>query len=212
MRYDLDGVCGAIHSTATVEACEVRFAAPPPWAKFLAELDRHQVWRLPDQSQLPADSMMVLDGWGFTAEVRNPAGYRRYRYDNPEAHRAPEAQDAGAIGRSLRLINGLVAPNVHRRTYRGLSVSAPGVQGFRPCDSTQVWEAGGDFRPISRLRPGYDTLALPVESLYVEVRGMLAAPGLAAQWRSRYPEVLDIDSVLHQEPWRNGRCAWGPAD
>lgn len=208
MRYTLDGVCGPIRSAGSVEACRARLTARPPWAQVLAGLERHRVWTLPDQAALPPDSIVVLDGYGLTVEVRTAAGYRRYTYDNPNAHRGAAWADADSIYDLVASVSRFLRPSVHRRVYRGLVIAgAKPPMRMQPCDSTAWWEFSGDLRGVGRGRPRPDSLAPPAESLYVVVRGELAAPGLAAEWGSAYPEVLQADSVLHAEPWRAGRCA-----
>ena len=41
---------------------------------------------------------------------------------------------------------------------------------------------------------------------YVEVRGKKAFRGLAKEWHSPYPEIVEVDSVIAMKPWTASEC------
>jgi hypothetical protein len=156
------------------------------------------VWTLPDQDDLPRDSIMVFDGWSMTVEVRDGPRYRSYAYSNPDAHKQPEQVAASALGQmDNELFKWLPRP-ANERVYRGRLEVGPMVSEFTVCGSRIPWEASGSLGlalDSARMRlAGRDTAAR--RPYYAELRGMLAYPGLAREWERPYAEILEVDSVL----------------
>jgi hypothetical protein len=85
-----------------VAVCTSRYPREPDWRALLGELEAHQVWTLPDNSELPTIANVVsVDGGGVTAEVWNAGRYHSYSYGATELIPAPEARDGAAIHRAL---------------------------------------------------------------------------------------------------------------
>ena len=85
-----------------VAVCASRYRHDPGWRDLLRELESHQVWTLPDASELPSIGNIVsLDGNGVTVEAWDGRRYRSYGYGSTELIPAPEARDAGEIQRIL---------------------------------------------------------------------------------------------------------------
>jgi len=85
-----------------VAVCVSRYRHDPGWRGLLRELEAHQVWTLPDASELPSIGNIVsVDGGGVTVEAWNGRRYRSYGYGATDWIPAPEAKDAGEIHRVL---------------------------------------------------------------------------------------------------------------
>jgi hypothetical protein len=93
------------HLREIAVACRVRFRSPPDWNAFLAELEKHHVWSLPDESELPQHNSIVNDGVGLVVEAWDSQRYRSYHFGNPDLQPSAEARDAQAI---LTLVRELV--------------------------------------------------------------------------------------------------------
>jgi hypothetical protein len=99
-----------------IAVCRVQFTREPDWRAVLAELERHNVWSLPDASELPRvverragyEDVVVMDGVGVTVEAWNGSRYRAYTIGNPDQQPFPEYRDAWAI---LRLV--ITFPTTH---------------------------------------------------------------------------------------------------
>src|SRR5688572_17450707 len=62
-----------------VAVCSTRHTREPDWRALLQELEAHQVWTLPDQSELPSLANIVsVDGGGVTTEAWDGARYHSY--------------------------------------------------------------------------------------------------------------------------------------
>jgi hypothetical protein len=105
--------CGPVSTDTThdhyrdelVAACRVQFSREPDWRAALTELEQHDVWNLPDASELPQvvtrregyDDVVTIDGMGVTVEAWNGRRYRAYTIGNPDRQPFPEYRDAMAI-------------------------------------------------------------------------------------------------------------------
>jgi len=105
--------CGPVSTDTThtryqdelVAVCRMQFRREPDWRAALAELERHDVWNLPDASELPQvvtrregyEGVVVLHGMGVTVEAWNGTRYRAYTIGNPDRQPFPEYRDAMAI-------------------------------------------------------------------------------------------------------------------
>ena len=208
MRYTFDGVCDRIGTAGNVDACVTRFTKTPEWASLLRRVEADSVWTLPDQSEMPPDSIMVMDGYAISVEARDGATYRHYGYANPDAHANAGARHAAAIAKSVAVLWPLAAASKQRKVYRGRFTAEDGHYALAICRDTTKWGLDGDLAPLKpRRRDGtVDSLSDTIRVAYVEVRGMKAFKGLAKQWRSPYPEVIEADSVLVVRPWTAEEC------
>jgi len=85
-----------------VAVCTSRYRREPDWRGLLRELEAHQVWTLPDASELPSLANIVsVDGGGVTVEAWDGVRYHTYTFGNADLIPAPEARDADAIQRIL---------------------------------------------------------------------------------------------------------------
>jgi hypothetical protein len=207
MRYSNAGRCRTIRRFGDAEACMIRLTGPPDWRAMWDSLDVLSVWTLPDQSELPRDGKMPLDGWSMTVEVRDGPRYRSYAYSNPDAHQHPAQVAAAAIGQMNLLLAKLIPRPSNEHLYRGRLEVGPGVSEFAACGSDTVWEVygslGARLDSAGMLRAGQDTTGR--RAFYAELRGMLAFPGLAKEWGRPYGEILEVDSVLLVEEWTSPR-------
>jgi hypothetical protein len=208
IRYSLEGTCDAIRKSGDAEICLTKFSAGPNWERVLRDIEAEGVWTLPDERETVNDGVIVTDGYGITVEAREDTRYRFYSYGNPDAHKAPAAQHAAAIARAFRDVWRLLPPRRNERVYRGHFMGGSRRYAFVKCGDTAVWGLQGEIGPLMPLRADtkLDTLADTVRQAYVELRGMKAYPGLAKQWRSPYPEIIEVDSVMAVRPWRAEEC------
>jgi hypothetical protein len=92
----------ANHHDRLVAVCASRYPHEPDWRALLRELEAHNVWTLPDNSELPTIANIVTnDGGGVTTEAWDGKRYHSYTFGNTELIPAPEARDAAAIHRAL---------------------------------------------------------------------------------------------------------------
>ena len=85
-----------------VAVCTSHYPREPDWRALLRELEAHQVWTLPDESELPSIANVVsVDGGGVTVEAWDGGRYHTYTYGLSESIPTPERRDAGAIHRTL---------------------------------------------------------------------------------------------------------------
>jgi hypothetical protein len=77
VRESNRGRCGDFTIEGDTEACRGRFTREPDWRAVLGRAAAAGLWTLPDQSTLPDDRRITLDGWGMTVELR--AGLVRLR-------------------------------------------------------------------------------------------------------------------------------------
>lgn len=198
VRYHIAGRCGPPKRVGGVEACQVHFTQRPDWRALWDSLEALGVWTLPDQDDLPRDSLLTLDGWAMTVEVRDGGSYRSYAYSNPDAHRHPAQVAAAAIGRVDGHLWSLVPRPGNERRYRGRLDVGVGWSEFRVCGTNAIWGVQGRLGArLDSLRTnaaGQDSTARHI--YYADLRGMLAYPGLAGQWDTPYSEILQVDSVL----------------
>jgi hypothetical protein len=105
--------CGPVSTDTThyryrdelVAVCRMQFSRDPDWSTALTELERHDVWNLPDASELPQvvtrregyEDVVTLHGMGVTVETWNGTRYRAYTIGNPDQQPFPEYRDAWAI-------------------------------------------------------------------------------------------------------------------
>lgn len=208
VRHAIAGQCSSIRTLGDAEVCHTRLTHEADWSAILHRIEQAGVENLPDETDLPRDGLVVMDGWMLTVEVRVGDNYRTYNYSNPDAHHQPEAQRAVAIAEALRPLGRLLPPSTNTKTFRGLFVSGPQRSEFVRCGSQESWGFQGNLGTASAWSnaPPSDTLTHPVRRLYVEAQGMLAYHGLARSWGSPYPEILYVDTVLVSRAWRPDEC------
>jgi hypothetical protein len=82
--------------------CESRFRREPDWRGLLRDLEAHQVWTLPDESELPSLANIInIDGGGVTVEAWNGTRYHTYEIGGVSPVVGPEAREGEAIRRIL---------------------------------------------------------------------------------------------------------------
>ena len=87
-----------------VAVCRSRYRREPDWRGLLRELEAHQVWTLPDVSELPAVANIIsIDGGGVAVETWNGVRYHTYGVDTGVRIPlpGPETREADAIRRIL---------------------------------------------------------------------------------------------------------------
>lgn len=212
MLYGLRGSCTRFRRQASYGACRSVFARQPDWATVLDSLDSAGLWVLPDESTLPGESRLVLDGWGMIVELRAGESYRSYRYSNPDAQPWPEAAQAVRIVRALGAIDSLMRDPDVVQVYRGVTPGSHGSE-FRTCGGREAWEFEASVWDAARMA---DTVLGVQRSdssarVYVEVRGELSPEWLAREWGSPYPRVLHVWDILAVDAWTGVECgAAGP--
>lgn len=208
MRYTFEGACDRIGTSGNVDACVTRFTTTPQWESLLRRIEADSVWTLIDESEAPRDSIIVFDGYAISVEARDGANYRRYGYSNPDAHANASARHAASIAKSFAVLWPLAAPSTHRKVYRGRFTGGDGHDALAICRDTTKWGLEGNLGPLQPVRRDgtRDSVSDTIRVAYVEVRGMKAFRGLAKQWHSPYPEVIEADSVLVVKPWTEEEC------
>ena len=76
------GPCKSERVLDRTATCTADLGGAVSWAEVLAKLEGAQVWRLPDQSLLPRQRL-VVDGGAVSVEVRQGHCYRVYSYGTP---------------------------------------------------------------------------------------------------------------------------------
>jgi hypothetical protein len=194
-------------SLGSFEVCVSRFVKTPDWASVLRRLEADSVWTLPDQKSLAAGPVLVLDGDAISVEARRGTEYRAYGYVNPSANPQPEAKHAANLMGAFDSLWRLIPKSTNIRTYRGQFIRENGRTALINCGDTIEWGLEANLGVLApRLDSDSDTLSDTLHRAYVEVRGMKALAGLAKQWRSPYPEIIEVDTVLKVKPWRRGEC------
>lgn len=104
---DLYG-CQEILTRGVFQLCQARFRSEPQWSRIMNRLEGLGVWTLPDPAELTPTERLVVDGHGFSVELRDDAGFRQYAYRNPDAQPWPEARAAEQIDAIvLQLLSGV---------------------------------------------------------------------------------------------------------
>lgn len=88
-----------------VFACRVRLPASFDWSAVLRALETHDVWTLPDESEVPQSGGIVNDGVGLVVEAWNGRRYRSYHYGNPDLQPSAEAKHAQTMLELIRDIS-----------------------------------------------------------------------------------------------------------
>ncbi|HEU0012261.1 MAG TPA: hypothetical protein VFQ45_01185 [Longimicrobium sp.] len=194
------GRCGAVAMRDEMAACRALFTRAPEWGQVLAAAEAAGLWSLPDDSALPADGVVSLDGWGLTVELRDGASYRAYQYGNPQAHAWPEARQAERIAGEVRGLLALVRPSDLVRVYRGTTTGRRGAE-FVDCATGASWELSYDLAELAR-RDGivFPTRNDPSARYQVEVVGELTPEWLAREWGARLPRVLQVMELRWVRP------------
>jgi hypothetical protein len=192
--YSMAGQCRSVGRAGHAHACRVRFTGEPDWKGILERMELAELWTLPDESELPPDSIMVLDGWGMLVEIRDGSTYRVYHHGNPDAHQHPVSQKAAEIAAALNSVDSLLAPAENRKRYRGLLVPGTSHSEFTPCGKVKPWLAQG---PVSSLPDS--------GSRYIEARGLREYPGLT-RYYTEYDDGIHIDTVYVNRPWDPKEC------
>lgn len=114
MRSFVGKSCGNIGMAGHSYACRVRLAPGQNWTSAWSALEQAQVWSLPDESELPADNIVMFDGWGILVEVRDGSSYRAYHHSNPDAHNRPESRQAARLGDIVQCIWAVGTPRADK--------------------------------------------------------------------------------------------------
>lgn len=183
--------------------CRARFTRPPDWSAARRAAERAGLWQLPDESSLPDDGLIILDGWGITVELRDGTAYRAYRYGNPDRLPWPEVDSAVRIARAVRGVDSLARTPDEVRLYRGVTHGTYKA-AFRPCTGRVEWEFNSSLRHLAK----QSDMPVPdsTRPQYVEVVGVLSPAWLAERWGSSFPRVLQVHSLVRAEPWTGREC------
>ena len=213
VRYNLEGRCESIRSLDRTAVCFARFTRRPDWSALLAKIDSEGVWTLPGAQDLPKEHLpngmqiFVSDGYEMTVEARDGLRYRSYAYNNPETRKQDPAKHAAAITAAFATIGKFIPPNTNTRIFRGRYTPGTAYSRFINCGDTTTWGLSLPMDPPRMPRNGaHDFLPDTMFSAYAEVRGMKAYPGLARDWDTPYPEIIEVDSFLVLKPWRKEEC------
>ena len=200
------GRCGGFRRSADTGICRALFTREPDWRAVLQRAEAGGLWTLPDESTLPGNVPMVLDGTSMTVELRDGRTYRAYQYDVPNRRGAPESERITEIARSLNAIDSLLRTPDSERTYRGIT-SGRYRSEFRDCASGDRWQFDDDLAHMANSAGipfvhGSDTTARYV----VEVIGQLTPEWLARQFEAKYPKVLQPLRLVALQPSVDGAC------
>lgn len=209
MEYTLAGQCRSIGKSGRAGACHTRLVGEPDWKGILQRIERAQVWTLPDESELPQDSVWIMDGWSILVEVRDGAHYRAYHHANPDGHQHPVSKHAAEIAEALWTLNPLLRKGDNWRRYRGQLITGPGRRSFTSCGDSTEWEASGP----AEVYLGWiynanraDTMVHPLTRRYIEARGMRQFPGLRGEIELPYTDQVYFDTVYALRPWNPEAC------
>jgi hypothetical protein len=206
LLYSLEGQCGSVGRAGNAYACHTNLIRSPDWQAILRRMERAALWTLPDESELPPDSILVMDGWGVLVEVRDGLNYRAYHHSNPDAHGNMFSQQAVQIAAALDPVDSLLAPAENRKRYRGLLRLGSTRSEFTPCGETKPWTFQGGLSYHNELqKSGLDSLSYPTISRYVEARGLREYPGLS-RFYTQYDDGIHLDTVYVNRPWDPKEC------
>jgi hypothetical protein len=209
LRYQLAGSCTKARRVADVEACRAYLRGPPDWRRLWDTLEALGAWRLPDQHDLPRDSLLTVDGWGMTVQLRDGPRYRSYSYNNPRVEHHPAERAASAIADVVDDVWRVVAPSKHRRRVSGrITIRGNSWPELRMCGSDASWGVGGTLTPaLDSLRYPQGGGSAPGGDFYIEAFGMPLLQGMAQMWGVPYPRVFEVDSVVSTGDWNDRRCS-----
>lgn len=206
MLYSQRGRCSGFAVGARMGTCRGEFVSPPDWKAVLRRAEAEGLWTLPDESSLPRDGIMVMDGWGIIVELRDGPRYRAYYYGNPDAHEWPEAAKAVRIARVLDTIRTLLRPADVVRPYRGVT-SGVYRSEFIDCATGARWQFYDDLRSLAeRSKVPFVPTADSGARYLVDVVGQLTPEWLARRWESPYPRVLQPSRLTAVQQSPNGEC------
>jgi hypothetical protein len=207
LLYSLAGQCRQVGKEKNAYACLTKLAREPDWDSILGSMEDAGVWTLPDESELPSDGRMIMDGWGMLVEVRRGSVYRAYHHSNPHAHDNPVSRSAVSISAAINGVDSLTAPAENRRRYRGhliIKLESPWREPeFIPCGETTPWRATGN--PVGMIYEAHKSETLQPIHRYVEVRGLREYPGLT-RYYSEYDDGIHIDTLYRDRPWDPAEC------
>jgi len=207
MLYSLRGSCSQFSASAQKGTCRADFIRSPDWGAVLRRAEAEGLWKLPDQSALPDDGIMVVDGWAITVELRDASNYRVYHYSNPDAHKpSAEGESASRIAQAVRAIDSLRRTPDVVKTYRGITTGAYHSE-FVDCATGARWEFYDELRSLAErskvpFQPASDSSARYV----VEVVGELTPEWLARQWGSKYERALQVSRLVSVRPSLDRVC------
>lgn len=205
--YSLRGSCSRYSTSARMNTCRADFTRSPDWAAVLKRAEALGLWTLPDESSLPSDGIVVLDGWSLTVELRDGSRYRAYQYSNPDVRKqSPEAASAVAIRAALGAIDSLRKTPDVVKTYRGITTGAFHSE-FVDCATGARWQFDNELGSLAEqskvsFQPASDSTTRYV----VEVVGELTPEWLARRWNSKYIRVLQVFQLVSVRPAADGRC------
>jgi hypothetical protein len=214
MLYNQRGRCDGFARAGETGICRALFARAPDWGRVLRRAEAEGLWTLPDESALPDDGTLTLDGWSVTVELRDGRTYRAYQYDNPRADSPrPEARRALRIAEAMSAVDSLQRPSDVTRVYRGVT---PGVyrSEFRACGGTESWRFEEELKSLAQ-RQGVAMPEMRADSTsryYVEVLAQPTPEWLARQWDAKYPRVLQVFELRAVRLWTGAECGTGGRD
>ncbi|MGH7584074.1 MAG: hypothetical protein ACREL5_12695 [Gemmatimonadales bacterium] len=208
IRYSERGYCQPFLRRGYTEACTRRFTRTPDWSVLWDSLVTLGAWRLPDESQMPSDSVFVSDGYIMTVELRDGSYYRRYSYANPDFRRAAERRAAAAVARVPWLVDSLSTPRSSQVTRRGDLAIGSLRSELVTCDGKERWVVEGLYSPDSLRQipptiPASDSVAR--RHFVATVTGLAVLPEVARLWAPEFTGELEAASARDVKPWR-GRC------
>jgi hypothetical protein len=94
----------------SLAVCRVRLDHEPDWAVILGDLERHDVWTLPDETALPPSPWVTTDGWYLLVRAERDHDERWYAYMNPSPGESIYHDQARSIAETLRELDLVLAP------------------------------------------------------------------------------------------------------
>jgi|GEM_PF-2446697 len=205
--YNRTGSCGGFRRAAGKGVCRAILGSDLDWTDVYRSAKEAGLWTLPDQSELPDDGRMFLDGWGITVELRDGEHYRTYHYSNPDKREDwPEADSAVAIAEAVRSVYDFVRRPDNLQVYRGVT-DAEYRGAFHLCDAEEVW----GYRPGLSLdslanRAGIDLPSAGEAGYEMKVLALPTPEWLAAQWDSDFNRELQVRELKSIRPAHDLIC------
>jgi hypothetical protein len=148
MRHANAGSCTDFRRDEATGVCRAILEPEPAWAEVLRDAEQAGLRHLPDESTLPPDGSIALDGWSLTVELLEGRFYRTYHYGNPQHRAWPEARLAERIADIFRSLDERIPPAEVEGVYRGTMR----LFGHRliPCDGTEPWRLSSHLGTLAQ--------------------------------------------------------------
>ncbi|MCG8374607.1 MAG: hypothetical protein MI700_13780 [Balneolales bacterium] len=167
----LKGTCDEIRQTQNFEYCFPILTNEIDWGVAYDNLERNNIWTLPDISAMDIEASEDRSGWTIHTQVRLGDYYRSFHHISPDQYGgSAEALNILAVSSQLRIITSSFSLPQNFNTYQGITSGVRGAE-FVLCDNSEVWRFNADLSELLT-ENGYPTISQGQDSLlfFVDVK------------------------------------------